>query len=82
MRIDSIQIDNFRGIEHLDLEFDPRFTLLVGDNGSGKTSILSAVSVALGIWHVSRIVGGLSQWRNIMDHEVREVPGVISAVRR
>lgn len=26
MRIDSIQIENFRGIGHLDLEFDPRFT--------------------------------------------------------
>ena len=73
MRIDSIQIANFRGIEHLDLTFDPRFTLLVGDNGSGKTSILSAVSVALGIWHVSGIVRGAKQWRNIVDHEVREV---------
>jgi predicted ATP-binding protein involved in virulence len=73
MRIDSIQIDNFRGIEHLDLTFDSRFTLLVGDNGSGKTSILSAVSVALGIWHVSEIVGGATQWRSIVDHEVREV---------
>jgi predicted ATP-binding protein involved in virulence len=75
MRIDSIQIDNFRGIKHLNMEFDPRFTLLVGDNGSGKTSILSALSVALGIWHVSRIVSGAKQWRNIMDHEVHEVPG-------
>lgn len=75
MRIESIQIDNFRGIEHLELTFDPRFTLLVGDNGSGKTSILSAVSVALGIWHLSDILGD-TQWRNIMDHEVREVPGV------
>ena len=75
MRIDSIQIDNFRGIEHLDLEFDPQFTLLVGDNGSGKTSILSAISVALGIWHVSKIVSGAKQWRNIMDHEIHEVLG-------
>jgi len=72
MRIDSISIDNFRGIKHLDLTFDSQFTLLVGDNGSGKTSILSALSVALGIWHVSRIVNGAKQWRNIMDHEVRE----------
>ena len=75
MRIDSIQIENFRGIERLDLTFDPRFTLLVGDNASGKTSILSAVSVALGIWHLSEILGEL-QWRNIMDHEIREVLGV------
>lgn len=75
MRIDSIQIENFRGIEHLDLTFDPRFTLLVGDNGSGKTSILSAVSVALGIWHLSGIARGAKQWRNVMDHEIREVSG-------
>jgi predicted ATP-binding protein involved in virulence len=74
MRIDSIQIENFRGIERLDLTFDPRFTLLVGDNASGKTSILSALAVALGIWHVSRIVTGPRQWRDILDHEVREVP--------
>lgn len=74
MRIDSIQIDNFRGIQHLELTFDSHFTLLVGDNGSGKTSILSAVSVALGIWHVSDILGDI-QWRRIEDHEVREIPG-------
>jgi predicted ATP-binding protein involved in virulence len=47
----------------------------VGDNGSGKTSILSAVSVALGIWHLSDILGDV-QWRNIGEHEVREVLGV------
>ncbi len=75
MRINSIQIENFRGIARLDLDFDPRFTLLVGDNGSGKTSILSAVSVALGIWHLSDILGEW-QWRNIMDHEIREVQGL------
>ncbi len=75
MKIDSIQIDNFRGIERLELTFDPHFTLLVGDNGSGKTSILSAIAVALGIWHHSGIVRGTKQWRNIMDHEVREILG-------
>lgn len=76
MRIESIQIENFRGIDHLDLTFDPHFNLLVGDNGSGKTSILSAVSVALGIWHSSGLIRGSKQWRNIMDHEIREVPAI------
>lgn len=75
MKIDTIQINNFRGIESLELALDPRFTLLVGDNGSGKTSILSAVSVALGTWNVSGIVRGARQWRNIMDHEIRETLG-------
>ncbi len=72
MRIDSIKIDNFRGIKHLDLTFDPRFTLLVGDNGSGKTSILSSVSVALGVWHNCGLARGAKQWRNIVDEEIRE----------
>jgi predicted ATP-binding protein involved in virulence len=75
MKIDTIQIENFRGIKCLELVLDPRFTLLVGDNGSGKTSILSAVSVALGIWNVSGIVRGAKQWRNIVDHEIREILG-------
>lgn len=75
MRIDTIKINDFRGIKFLDLTLDPRFTLLVGDNGSGKTSILSAISVALGVWNVSGIVRGAKQWRNIMDHEIRETLG-------
>jgi predicted ATP-binding protein involved in virulence len=75
MKIHTIQIENFRGIKCLELVLDPRFTLLVGDNGSGKTSILSAVSVALGIWNVSGIVRGAKQWRNIVDHEIREILG-------
>jgi len=48
MRIKNITIKNFKGIEHKTLEFDPNFTVLIGDNGSGKSSILDAISVALG----------------------------------
>ena len=62
-------------IDSLDLGFDPRFTPLVGDDGSGKTSATSAVSVALGIWHLSDILGDL-QWRKTEGHEIREVAGL------
>src|SRR5262249_24862871 len=34
----------------LSLDLHPQFTLLVGENGSGKTSILDALSIALGVW--------------------------------
>lgn len=44
MLIKSIEIQNFRRFEHYRCEFDPRFTLLVGPNGSGKTSLLAAIS--------------------------------------
>lgn len=39
----SITIDNFRCIEHASLEFDPRSTGIIGDNASGKTSLLEAI---------------------------------------
>ena len=48
MRIDRLDIRNFRCFEHRTFEFDPRFTLLIGANATGKTAILEALAVALG----------------------------------
>lgn len=70
MRIDRLKISNFRGIEHREIEFHPEFTLLLGENGSGKTSILSAVAVALSVFGATKLGRG---WRKIEEHEVREV---------
>ncbi len=39
MRIDRLRMQNFKCFEDYPLELDPRFTLLVGDNGAGKTTI-------------------------------------------
>ena len=47
MKLKSVEIDNFRAIEDLDLSFDPSLTVLHGDNTCGKTSVLSAISVGL-----------------------------------
>jgi AAA domain, putative AbiEii toxin, Type IV TA system/AAA ATPase domain len=46
MRINKIEIRNFRAFEAKNAAFDPLFTLLVGPNGSGKSSLLSAVARA------------------------------------
>ncbi|MFS7402067.1 AAA family ATPase [Carnobacterium maltaromaticum] len=48
MKLRNINIKNFKGIEELDLQFEEGFNLIIGDNGSGKTSILDAISVSLG----------------------------------
>ena len=71
MKIHSIDIQNFRGFEKLSVNLHPEFTLLIGENASGKTSLLSAISVAMGIWHVSSKGKG---WRNILPYEVRLAP--------
>ena len=47
MHIKSIEIKNFRRFAEYRCEFDPRFTLLMGPNGVGKTSLLRAIFVGL-----------------------------------
>jgi predicted ATP-binding protein involved in virulence len=48
MYINKINITNFKKIEHIELNFNKGFNLIIGDNSSGKTSVLEAISVALG----------------------------------
>ncbi|MCI9597058.1 MAG: AAA family ATPase [Firmicutes bacterium] len=48
MYLSNIHIENFKGIKNADFEFDRRVNIVIGNNGTGKTSILEAISVALG----------------------------------
>jgi DNA replication and repair protein RecF len=45
MALLSAQIEQFRCIEHAELDLDSRATLITGPNGSGKTSVLEALYV-------------------------------------
>lgn len=45
----SIDVQNFRRFERFSCEFDPRFSLLIGPNGSGKTSLLRAIHLGLAV---------------------------------
>src|SRR5260221_5335841 len=70
MRIDHLDVENFKKFTKQSFDLNPHFTLLVGDNGSGKTSILDALSIAAGVWLVeppdSTLYG-----RNILPAEIR-----------
>ncbi len=46
MRIDNVRIRNFRGIRSLDLELGG-VTVLIGENNTGKTSVLDALRLCL-----------------------------------
>lgn len=48
MIIDKLEIKNFKNFEEISVTFAPGVNLFVGSNGSGKTSILEAVNVAIG----------------------------------
>lgn len=79
MRIDRIDLTNFKCFDQKSFSFDPEFTLFVGENGAGKTSILSAVAVALGIFELNdrikrTIRPNERAWRRIYDDEIRLVP--------
>jgi predicted ATP-binding protein involved in virulence len=69
MRIDRIEIRNFKAFSRLTLDLHPEFNLLVGINGAGKTSILNALSVAMAIWLVE--FRTKETWRNIFEWEIR-----------
>ena len=72
MRIDQLRIQNFKRFEEQRLDLHPRFTLLVGDNGAGKTTILDALAVAAGIWLVKPPDSMLANsGRNILRNEIR-----------
>ena len=48
MKLKSVQIENYRTIEKIFLQLDPKLTVLHGANAHGKTSVLSAIAVGLG----------------------------------
>ena len=43
MRLTHIALDRYRNIRSAQLEFHPRFNLIVGENGQGKTNLLSSI---------------------------------------
>ena len=52
-----IELDNYRCFTKLRMDFGERINLLVGDNASGKTSLLLAVRSALSAFFLGYIQG-------------------------
>jgi predicted ATP-binding protein involved in virulence len=67
MQIDTIHVTNFKGFKDREFKFSPQFNLIIGANATGKTSILDALSIAIGSWLL-----GLRGYdtRHIWPHEV------------
>lgn len=72
MQIDNLYIENFQLFTNQSFEFHERFNLIVGVNGSGKTSLLRALAVAIGGWAHAYIKDERNR-RPILDDEIREI---------
>jgi len=48
MKLVRLHLQNFRCFERLVVEFDPKLTVIVAENGAGKTSILDALAIGFG----------------------------------
>jgi predicted ATP-binding protein involved in virulence len=67
MRLDRLHIQNFRCYEDATFDFQPGFNLVVGVNGSGKTSLLQAVAASFNEFGTPLTLGSLK----ISDDNVR-----------
>lgn len=70
MKIHELSVRNFQGFEERNIALDDCFTLLVGDNATGKTGLLDALAFVM-----SGFFSGIfsENIRNISWHDVRKV---------
>ncbi len=72
MRIDRIRIKNYKGFPEEEFEFNPSFTVFIGDNAKGKTSVLDALAIAVGSFLRGIDVARLES-RSIDKNDIRVV---------
>jgi predicted ATP-binding protein involved in virulence len=72
MRLKSVTLKNFRSFEHIKVDLHPRLTVIVGNNGAGKTALLDGIATALTpvLTHLSSANQRLSG-RGIKDADFR-----------
>lgn len=82
--IEKIALENFRRFEDTGIPFNPQMNLIVGNNSSGKTTILEAACVALGAYLAafktyvpSRFVYNISEQDVRMKSQKAEIKDVL-----
>ena len=70
MRVSTLELCNFRSASSIKFEFEKQLNIFVGVNGSGKTTVLDALSICLS-WLVKRIERETGRGFNISDSSLR-----------
>jgi predicted ATP-binding protein involved in virulence len=69
LRIDRLDLRNFRCFAESAIELHPQLTVLVAENGLGKTAILDAIGIALGLFVDT--IAGTRQFHGFHRSDVR-----------
>lgn len=69
MYITKLYLENFRCYDKFEIDFEKDLTVIVAENGQGKTAILDAVAIAMGPY-LSCFADGKA--RNIYETDVRQ----------
>lgn len=72
MYINKLEVMNFKAFAEEEFQFHKSFNLVIGENGTGKTSLLRAVAIALGGW-AHAYIKNAKNLRPIEDDEIREI---------
>lgn len=70
MYLEKVSLKNYKAIEEIAIALQPGINLLIGDNGTGKTSVLDGIAIALSGLFVT--VEGVSA-KNIVKEDVHIV---------
>ena len=50
MRLNKVIIDNFKGFRELTLDLEGKSAVIFGVNGTGKSTLLSAINYCFWLW--------------------------------
>mgnify|MGYP003669947783 CR=1 FL=1 len=70
MKIDTLELCNYKGFKKIKFDFHGKLNLFVGVNGSGKSSILDSMALAFS-WLVNRIQRERSNGSQIVESDLR-----------
>lgn len=69
MKVNKLNLDNYRGAHSLSLLFNQKLNVFYGVNGSGKSTVLDAIAIMLS-WAVSRIRRAGASGRPIAEADI------------
>ncbi len=76
MYLSNIRIINFRGIKRLQVKFDPKINIIIGENGSNKTALIDAIRLLYNMGNLKKDIYITNECFHI-DPETKQTASVI-----